>query len=148
MSYGHPGIPPVTPDGMPAVHARPGHALTPDDPLYAVVAAVTAMQRQAHKELALLVAKQAEDIAATSVLAENAARAKAEMIITQAGEWSAGQIRKAGSDVATALIAERVVREVSHDAFLSRLVWFTIGAALIGGGCVAGLTLAAEHIVG
>lgn len=119
------------------------HTLTPDDPLYTVVAAVKLMQQQAHRELAELVRKLAEDIAATSVLAEQAARAKAEAIITQAGDWGSTAISKAGADVVATLLTERMVRDVNHSAFLSRLWWSVVVAALLGGGWVAGLALLA-----
>lgn len=123
--------------------ARPlvPHTLTPDDPLYIVVTEVKAVMQQERRELAKLVEKLAEDIAATSVLAEQAARAKAEAIITQAGEWGSTAISKAGADVVATLLAERMVHDVNHGTFLSRLWWSVVVAALLGGGWVAGLAL-------
>jgi hypothetical protein len=128
--------------GRPVAAPGPVHpGFTPDDPLYAVIAAVGAMQQQAHRELGGMVSKLAEDVAASAVLAENAARAKAEMIVTQAGEWAGETIRAAGQEVVTALLAERAVREINHDIRQSRLIWLVLGAAVIGGGWVGGLTL-------
>src|SRR4051812_16527362 len=74
--------------------------LDPSDPTFALVKAVDVLQRQALTEMGILVSKLGDDIAATSMAAENAARAKAEQVITQAGEWAAGQIQMAGHNAA------------------------------------------------
>lgn len=92
--------------------ASPASAIEPGDPAHALLTAVEAMTRQSQRELGVLVSKLAGDIAASSVLAEQAAKAKAEAVITQAGEWAAQRIRDAGHDAAVVWLAER---QIAHD---------------------------------
>lgn len=86
------------------LRGEPGNrfAIDPSDPMHAVVQAFEGVQKQAFKEMSVLVTKLSDEVAASSVLAEKAARAKAEQVISEAGVWAADQIRVAGAEAAQA----------------------------------------------
>ena len=117
--------------------------IAPDDPLHMVVAAVEGLQRQSLKDLSNLVTKLSDDVAASAVRAENAAQTRAETTISQAGEWTADQIRTAAKEAgeAMAVILEQARQEAIDDIRrltnalmiglpLSLLLWTGLVAAL------------------
>ena len=82
----------------------PGTA--PDDPANLILQAVDEIQKQSLRDLGALVARLSEDIAATAVASEASARAKADSLVTQAGEWAALHIRQAGDELAVRIHVE------------------------------------------
>jgi len=114
--------------------------IDPDDPLYAVVQAVERLQTQSVAELGGLVRKLSADIAATAVTAEKAAQVKAELVVTQAGEWAAKQIRQAGEDAVKAIAEQRDelielkqhVESHKHAVTLLTICLFTAVIAVLG----------------
>jgi len=119
--------------------ATPVAKLDPDDPAHAIIAAFEATQKQSLAELSKLVTKLADDVTASSVLAEQAARAKAEGIITQAGEWTSGQIMAAGRLVSGNIASEREASIQHYNTAISTLWTHFVIAGACSGACIGGL---------
>jgi hypothetical protein len=80
--------------------------LDPDDPLFLVVRLFQEAQKEALAQLTKVVTDAADKNMAATQAAEAAARAKAEAVVTQAGEWTARKIREAGDLVVVRIQSE------------------------------------------
>lgn len=83
---------------------RPGLDLV--DPVFLVRSMFEAMQKEALEKLSKVVTDAADQIATSSVLAENNTRARGEATVTEAARWGAEHIRKAGIDAAKLVVGE------------------------------------------
>jgi len=83
--------------------------IDPSDPILMMATLFEESQKRALDKLGAVMTKAAEDIATTTVLTENSARARCEQIVTEAGRWAGEQIRMAGAD--SGKLAADVVRE-------------------------------------
>jgi hypothetical protein len=77
--------------------------MDPDDPVFVLATITELMMDEAKAELQRIMTTGMDQVSAANVQAEAAARAKAEAIVTKAGEWAAERIREAG-DIAVARI--------------------------------------------
>ncbi len=77
-----------------------------------------------------LVTSLADQIAAANRMAKNAAKAKAEKIVTQATEFAAMKISEAGVTVSVRLAAETQRAQAALSAVSARLKWATIAAVV------------------
>jgi hypothetical protein len=89
-----------------AVSATPRFGLLPTDPVFQVVGIFEEMQKNALVQLSKVVTDASAQIAATSVLAEDAGRRLSEKIVTQATDRAAENIRLAGLDATQAMAAK------------------------------------------
>jgi glycine/D-amino acid oxidase-like deaminating enzyme len=87
----------------------PKFRLDPADPILIVATIFEELQKKALTRLGAVVTDAAEQIATTTVLTENSARARSETIVNEAGRWAGEQIRTAGADAGK--LAADVVRE-------------------------------------
>ena len=123
--------------------SRIKRSIDPDDPVYQIVEIFEAQQAEAMEGLGRMIAKAADDIAATVVMAENSARIKSQAIATNAVKLGANKIHLAGVDAANA-VSQRV--EIALDRaetaakIATRAAWFSGVAA--GGAVLAVLILA------
>ena len=106
------------------------HHVTLDrhDPIFMLVTVNEAMQKEAIASLAKIVTDTSDQMATAAILAENAARARSERIVTETAKWSSEQIRLAGADAAKIVVerleglveqAERARRRASIAAWTS-----------------------------
>lgn len=109
----------------------------PNDPVFTLATVAEVLQAEARAELQKIVGDAANQMAAANVQAEAAARAKAEAIVTRAGEWAAGVIKKAGEGVVEEVRSEREKAEETV-AQISRWVrWAVIAAVVCGTSALA-----------
>jgi hypothetical protein len=107
-------------------------SLDPSDPAYVIAALFHTTVNDALAAMAKTVADAAQEIDKTIVLAENAARARSETIVTEAARWSSEQIRTAGAEAAKLILqqAEDQVERVQSAAQTVRWgVWIACGAS-------------------
>jgi len=83
--------------------------LDPHDAVFLLATISEELQKETLERVGAVVTEAAEQIATTTVLAENSARGRCETIVTEAGRWAGEQIRLAGADSGKA--AADVVRE-------------------------------------
>ena len=104
--------------------------LDPTDPVFIVATIVEELQKQTLAEMGELVTSLADQIAAANRMAKNAAKAKAEKIVTQATEFAAMKISEAGVTVSVRLAAETQRAQAALSAVSARLKWATIAAVV------------------
>jgi len=83
--------------------------LEPTDAVFLLATISDAIQKETLERVGAVVTEAAEQIATTTVLTENSARARCETVVTEAGRWAGEQIRTAGADAGK--LAADVVRE-------------------------------------
>ena len=88
------------------------------------------MQKRSTAEISKMLTEQADQLAAGSVMAENAAKAKAEKIISQGSDWAARKITEAGEKATAAMLAEREKAEAALDRVAQWVRWAVIAAAI------------------
>jgi hypothetical protein len=108
--------------------------LDPDDPLFiaaTIVASIVGEQQlQTQAEISKLVTGLADQVAAASAMAENAARGRSEKIVTQAAEWAAGRIREAGETAAAKILEEAEKIQTTTDGQIKAWKWIAAVCAL------------------
>lgn len=108
-------------------------ALDPADPVFLIASVLMELQDRAGDDIAKLVVEAAAAIAASTAQADTAAHARAERIITEAGRWSAEQIRSAAQDATVQITAQLGPVLARAEAASTRSViwgWVAVGAAL------------------
>jgi hypothetical protein len=111
-----------------------GVTLDASDPVFIIASIFEGQTKEAQAALSKIVAEAAEQMAATIVLSDNAARARAETIVTESARWAGEQIRLAGSDAAKQILhqTEDQAERVESAAQSVRLgVWITCGATAV-----------------
>lgn len=119
--------------------------LDPEDPLFLLVTLFREVQKETLGQLAKVVADATERSVVASTAAEAAARAKAESIVSQAGEWAGLKIREAGDLVLARIQAEvQTANDTGRAAarWASRAAWIAAVSGLGAMAAVAGVMLA------
>lgn len=130
------------------VGKRGAFEVDPSDPLLVVAKMFKANTADALAQLSKVVTDAADQIATTTVLSENNARARSEKIVTEGAKWAAEQIRMAGTDAAKTVVAQlQESIDQATDAVQSMRNWILIGCASTAVSVVAAAVVI-FHIVG
>jgi hypothetical protein len=104
--------------------------MDPNDPVFVLATISELMLADAKAEFQWILTTAMDQASAANVQAEAAARAKAEAIVTKAGEWAADRIKEAGDQAAARIQAEA---QKAHEdtAVVTWKVKMTMTAAVI-----------------
>jgi capsular polysaccharide biosynthesis protein len=104
--------------------------MDPNDPVFVLATISELMLADAKAEFQRILTTAMDQASAANVQAEAAARAKAEAIVTKAGEWAAERIKDAG-DQAAARIQTEAQKAHEDTAVVTRKVQMAMAAAVV-----------------
>jgi hypothetical protein len=108
-------------------------SIDPDDPVFQIVEIFKTQQAEAMEGLGRMIAKAAEDIATTIVMADNTARTKEQVLITKVARLGADKIQSAGIEAANTVSArfDKAVAKVETAANMAmKAAWISAAGAV------------------
>jgi hypothetical protein len=117
---------------IPLMTKKHGIRIAADDPVWATGTVIEEAVKDAVTQLQKMLTEQLDQISAANAMAENAAKAKGERLITEGADWAAKKIQEAGETVAARIVAEAQKELADAKKQLNRAtaaVWFAAAAA-------------------
>jgi hypothetical protein len=91
---------------VPMIQKRHGFRVSPDDPIWSLGAVAEDLNKETITQIQKMLTEQLDQISASNVQAENAAKARGEKLINEGTAWAAQKIREAGDAAAAKFNSE------------------------------------------
>jgi hypothetical protein len=121
------------------IQERHGTKLDPADPIFLLATVAAELNKESREEFQRMAAELSDQVSTALVLADTAARARSERLITEAAKWSSDQIRTAGNGVVQEI--ETSLAQSQQAARAAVISAWVAGTLAVAGLAIATLTL-------
>jgi hypothetical protein len=104
--------------------------MDPNDPVFVLATISELMLAEAKAEFQRVLTQALDQVSVVNAQADAAARAKAEAIVTKAGEWAAERIKEAGDQTVSRIEAQAQKAQASIAIIAHETKWMKIAAVV------------------